>query len=370
MKIGVPRERKTLERRVGLTPDGAAELTKAGHQVFVEVGAGLGAHLEDNDYIQAGCQMVPTLKDVWTKSDLIVKVKEPHESEYEFMRPGLMIFDYLHLASMPELAQQMTKSQMTGIAFELVQDAHGRHPLLDPMSEVAGKLSVQSGAYYLLSQHGGRGMLLGGTTGISPCRVVIIGAGVAGTAACDVALGMGGRVTIMDKSVQALERIKVRFGNAPRTILSTRASIERECLEADLLIGAVLVPGAAAPKVVTREIIKKMKKGAVFIDISIDQGGCSETIRPTSLDNPVYEVDGVIHYGVCNMPAQTARTSTFALAAATLPYVLRLAKDGIHALKHTDLRVALNTHQGLLTNQAVSEAVNIPYTPIEKALGF
>lgn len=367
--IGVPRERKTLEKRVGITPDGAAELIHAGHTVLVEKEAGIGSHFDDEVYIQAGAKIASSLAEVWTKSDLIVKVKEPHEEEYQFFREGLILFDYLHLASMPDLTKKMLAGGITGIAFELVKNANGRLPLLDPMSEVAGKLSVLNGGYFLLAQNGGRGVLLGGTVTIPPRHVVIIGAGVAGRAACEIALGMGARTTVIDISINQLEGVKARFGNSVRTVFSTKAALEREIPKADLLIGAVLIPGAAAPKIITREMIGKMKKGSVFVDISIDQGGCAETSRPTSLDNPVYEVDGVIHYGVCNMPAQTARTSTMALSAATLPYVKLLANNGLDALKSsTELRNALNTHKGLLTNQQVSEAVGIAWVTIDKAL--
>ncbi len=370
MIVGVPRERKTLEKRVAVTPDGAAELVRRGHKVLIENNAGAGALFQDSDYVKVGCQIVPTLKDVWTKADLIVKVKEPHESEYEFFRKDLLLFDYLHLASMPDLTHKMLKGKITGFAYELVEASDGRHPLLDPMSEVAGKLSVLNGAFYLLAQNGGRGVLLGGTTAVAPRDVVIIGAGIAGTNACEIAVGMGAQVTLLDISSRALERIKLRFGNRVRTVISTTASLSREISKADLLVGAVLVPGAAAPKIITRDMVRSMKKGSVFVDISIDQGGCAETIHATGLDNPVYEEEGVIHYGVCNMPAQTPRTSTMALTAATLPYVIKLADQGMKACSTTpELRCSLNTINGLLTNEAVSQAVSgTSYTPIDKAL--
>ncbi|RMD83685.1 MAG: alanine dehydrogenase [Candidatus Dadabacteria bacterium] len=370
MIIGVPKERKTLEKRVSLTPDGAHELIKRGHKVLIETGAGEGSLLPDESYAKVGCEVVSSLEEVWTRSELVVKVKEPHEDEYRFFREGLAVFDYLHLASMPDLAKRMVESGITGIAFELVQTPDGRHPLLDPMSEVAGKLAVLNGAYFLLSQNGGRGVLLAGTTTIPARKVVIVGAGKAGTAAVESALGMGARVTVLDINVRKLEAIKLRFGERPRTVFSTSATLARECVKADLLIGAVLIPGAAAPKLITREIIRAMKPGSVYVDISIDQGGCSETIRPTDLKNPVYVEEGVIHYGVCNMPAQTPRTSTFALAAATLPYIVKLADTGImQALKESEeLKNALNTHKGMLTNKAVSEAVGIPYVDADEAL--
>jgi len=370
MIIGIPRERKTLEKRVGVTPDGAAELVAHGHKVLIETNAGEGCQFSDADYKNVGCDIATTLADVWTKSNLIVKVKEPHESEYQYFREDLAIFDYLHMASMPEMGHVMLKSKMTGIAFELVRSPEGRFSLLDPMSEVAGKLSVLNGSYYLLSQNGGRGTLLGGTTTVPPRKVVIIGAGISGRAACEIALGMGARVAILDKNVRQLEKVKEIFGPRPNTIYSTTAALAREIAKADLLIGAVLVPGARAPKIITREMIASMRKGSVFVDISIDQGGCSETIRPTDLANPVYEEEGVIHYGVCNMPAQVPRTSTIALAEATLPYVLRLADLGIEkALKTVpELGNALNTYKGKLTNQAISESLNYPFTEVAAAL--
>ena len=374
MIIGIPKERKTLEKRVAITPDGAQELTKQGHKVLIETNAGTGSFFEDQAYQNAGCEIVKTLEDVWTRAELVVKVKEPDPSEYKYFRPGLALFDYLHLASMPEVTHALLKGQITAIAYELVQTKERKLPLLEPMSEVAGKLSVLNGASSLLSQNGGRGLLLGGAIGVAPAEVVIIGAGIAGRAACEVALGMGASVSILDVSHAALEYVKLQFGGRPRVLFSTRASLERECAKADLLIGAVLVPGAAAPKLVTREIVKSMRKGSVFVDISIDQGGCAETIKPTSLEAPVYECEGVIHYGVCNMPAQTPRTSTMALTAATLPYIKRLANLGIkkaletQAGEHNELRIAVNTFNGKLTNKAVSEANNLPYTSLEEAL--
>ena len=369
MIIGVPRERKTLEQRIALTPDGAHELVKHGHTVLVEQNAGRGSHFEDDQFKAVGCKIVASLADVWRQAELVVKVKEPHESEYEFFRPGLILFDYLHLASMPDVTNAMLKGGVTGIAYELVQTSTKRLPLLEPMSEVAGKLSVLNGAYYLLAQNGGRGMLLGGTVGVPPAKVVVIGAGIAGRCACEIALGMGANVSILDRNYEKLDQVKMQFQGRANTIHSTRASLEREVCSANLLIGAVLVPGAAAPKLVTRAMIKSMQPGSVFVDISIDQGGCAETIKPTNLDNPVFQEEGVIHYGVCNMPAQTPRTSTMALTAATLPYLVRLANGGLKALDtDLELRVALNTHRGLLTNKAVSEAVGVKYTPIDQAL--
>jgi len=370
MKIGVPRERKTLEKRVALTPDGAHELTRRKHVVLIEKGAGLGSHFSDEQYRSVGCQIVEGLKEVWSGADIVVKVKEPHESEYEFFRPGLVLFDYLHLASLPEVAKSLLKGGVTGIAYELVQKSDGRLPLLEPMSEVAGKLSVLNGAFYLLQQNGGRGVLLGGVLGVPPAKVVIVGAGISGRCACDIALGMGAEVSVLDVDYNKLDRIKFQFGGRARTIYSTKASLAREVAACDLLIGAVLIPGAAAPKIISREMIGSMKRGSVFVDISIDQGGCAETIKPTNLDNPVYEESGVIHYGVCNMPAQVPCTSTMALTAATLPYLIRLTEMGPEQALRSDreLRVALNTYKGKLTNRAVGEAIGMDSISLDEAL--
>ena len=370
MIIGVPRERKTLEKRIAITPDGAQALIKRGHTVLIEQDAGLGSHFTNEQYRAVGCTLVPTLKDVWTKAELVVKVKEPHPEEYQHFRDGLTLFDYLHLASMPDVTEALLRGKMTSIGYELVQTQDNRLPLLEPMSEVAGKLSVLNGGYFLLSQNGGRGMLLGGTVGVEPANVVIIGAGISGRKACEMAVGSGAQVTILDISYKKLDAIVTEFGSRVRALYSTPASLAREIATADLLIGAVLVPGAAAPKIVTREMVKAMKPGSVFVDISIDQGGCGETMKPTLLDKPTFIEENVIHYGVCNMPAQTPRTSTMALTSATLPYIMELANKGIRAALDSsrELRNALNTHKGKLTNKAVSDAVGISYTPIEDAL--
>jgi alanine dehydrogenase len=371
MIIGVPRERKTLEQRVALTPDGAHHLIDAGHTVLIEKNAGAGSHFPDEAYSFVGCRIVDSLAEVWNEADLVVKVKEPHESEYEYFRPGLALFDYLHLASMPEVTNKLLEGGVTGIAYELVQLADKRLPLLEPMSEIAGKLSVLNGSYFLLSQNGGRGMLPGGAVGVPAAEVVVIGAGIAGISACEYALGLGASVTVLDISRKVLEHAKERFGNQITTEYSTPRSITRNCEKADLLVGAVLVPGAAAPKIITRDAIKAMKPGSVFVDISIDQGGCAETIKATSLDNPVYVEEEVIHYGVCNMPAQTARTSTMALTSVTLPYIMQLANSGVEQTLKSDatVRNALNTHKGKLTNRAVSEAVGIDAISPEEAIG-
>ncbi|MEY4667842.1 MAG: hypothetical protein RL518_541 [Pseudomonadota bacterium] len=370
MRIGVPRERKTLEKRVAVTPQGAGELIQLGHSVLIETGAGVGSSFPDSAYREVGCEIVPTLAEVWGKAELLVKVKEPDESEFQFFRPDLILFDYLHLASLPKVADALLRSRITAFAYENLRTTEGRLPLLEPMSEVAGKLSVLNGSYYLLSQNGGRGVLLGGATGSPAAKVVIIGAGIAGQAACSTAVGMGAHVTVVDISKEKLEFITKRFGDLVHTVISTPQSLAASCKDADLLIGAVLVPGAATPRIITREMIRSMGPQAVFVDISIDQGGCAETIKPTSLDNPVYEVDGVIHYGVCNMPAQTPRTSTFALTTATLPYIKEIAKNGLAKTLATSaaMQSALTCFNGLLTNRPTADALHKEFTPVERAV--
>jgi alanine dehydrogenase len=367
MQIGVPRERKTLEQRVAITPDGARELIKHGHSLLIETNAGVGSSFSDDAYEAVGCRIVKTLRDVWTNAELLVKVKEPAPEEFEFFRSDLVLFDFLHLASLPEVGDALLASKITAFAYETLTTSDGRLPLLEPMSEVAGKLSVLNGAYFLLSQNGGRGVLLGGAVGVPPAKVVVIGAGIAGRAACATAVGMGAQVTMVDVSHQKLEAIATRFGSAVRTVYSTRGSIERECAGADLLIGAVLVPGAATPRIIDRSMIRALGPKAVFVDISIDQGGCSETSKPTSLDQPVYEAEGVIHYGVCNMPAQTPRTSTMALTAATLPYIIKLANSGAQrgVQSSVELRSALTCLAGKITNKPTAEALGKPYHQVE-----
>ncbi len=358
MRIGIPRERKTLEKRVAVTPDGARHLVERGHQVFIETGAGLGSSFSDDAYKQAGCNVATTLAEVWTKAELLVKVKEPDQSEFQFFRSDLVLFDYLHLASLPEVAAVLLSKKVTAFAYETLRTNDGRLPLLEPMSEVAGKLSVLNGAYYLLSQNGGRGVLLGGAGSAPSANVVVIGAGIAGHAASLTAIGMGARVTVLDINQSKLAVLKSEFGDRINTVTSSPETIKQSCRSADLLIGAVLIPGAATPRLITREMIGLMPKGSVFIDISIDQGGCAETSRPTTLDAPVYEVDGIIHYGVCNMPAQTPRTSTIALASATLPYIIKLADEGAtKACESPEMQQALTCLNGKLTNELTAKAL-------------
>lgn len=370
MRIGVPRERKTLEKRVAITPHGAREIIERGHSVLIETGAGVGSSFSDAAYTQVGCEIASTLADVWGRAELLVKVKEPDESEFPFFRPDLILFDYLHLASLPKVADALLYSKITAFAYENLRTSDGRLPLLEPMSEVAGKLSVLNGSYYLLSQNGGRGVLLGGATGSPAAKVVIIGAGIAGQAACATAVGMGAHVTVVDISKEKLTYITKKFGDVVHAVVSTPQSLAESCKDADLLIGAVLVPGAATPRIITREMIRSMGPQAVFVDISIDQGGCAETSKPTTLDNPVYEVDGVIHYGVCNMPAQTPRTSTYALTAATLPYITEIADNGLAKTlaSRVAMQSALTCFNGLLTNRPTADALHKEFTPVERVV--
>lgn len=359
MIIGVPRERKNLERRVAITPEGGRELVRRGHKVLIEKDAGTGSGFADSSYLHSGCTIVPQLSDVWSQADLVVKVKEPHESEFPLLRKETAVFTYLHLASLPDTAAALQEKKVTSIGYELVTLAGRRLPLLEPMSEIAGKLSIVNGGYHLLTQNGGSGVLLGGSIGVASGYVVVIGAGTAGMAACSTAAGMGAQVTVLDISHEKLEKVHWHFGAAVRGLYSTPSVVEQECARADLLVGAVLIPGAATPRILTRNTIGLMKPGSVFVDISIDQGGCSETSKPTLLEKPTYVDSGVVHYGVCNMPSQTARTSTLALTSVTLPYIVRLADSGIlNALRTVpELRGALNTFDGVLTNEAVGSAL-------------
>ncbi len=363
MHIGVPRERKTLEKRVAITPEGAGQLVQRGHAVLIETSAGDGSGFSDDDYRAVGCKIAKTLGDVWNNVELLVKVKEPDPSEFEFFRADLLLFDFLHLASLPEVAKALLAKKVTAFAYETLQTPNRRLPLLEPMSEVAGKLSVLNGSYFLLSQNGGRGVLLGGAGAAPPGRVMVVGAGIAGRAACSTAHGMGAAVSVYDISNEKLSALRDDFPGI-ETVISTPESLMRGCSQTDLLIGAVLVPGAATPKIITREMIRAIGPRGVFVDISIDQGGCAVTSKPTTLDNPTYEVDGVIHYGVCNMPAQTPRTSTMALAAQTLPYVALLADLGAAKAIHqsSEMKAALTCFDGKLTNKPTAEALGIAYS--------
>ncbi len=369
MRIGVPREIKDHEYRVGLVPSSVAELVRHGHEVVVERGAGLGAGLGDELYVAAGARIAADAGAVFADSELIVKVKEPLPAERTRLRRGQVLFTYLHLAPDPEQTRALLASGVTAIAYETVTSPHGGLPLLTPMSEIAGRLAPQVGARYLERTEGGRGVLLGGVPGVPPAEVVVLGAGVSGTHAATIALGMGATVFVVDRSGEALRRIAAQFPGL-RTIFSTHDALVHILRRADLLIGAVLVPGAAAPKLVTREMVASMKPGSVIVDIAIDQGGCCETSHPTTHSHPTYIEEGVIHYCVTNMPGAVARTSTFALNNATLPFVLALADKGWRQAITDDphLRNGLNVHAGQLTCRPVAEAQGLAFTPTDKLI--
>ncbi len=370
MIIGVPKEVKDHESRVGVTPAGVSALVEAGHTVLLEHDAGALSAMPDDDYQNAGAEIVGSAYDVWRLAEMVVKVKEPTEKEYRHFRPGLVLFTYLHLAPLQELTQQLLDKKVIGIAYETVRDRANTLPLLTPMSEVAGRLSVQVGAAYLEKEHGGRGVLLGGVPGVAPGNVCIIGGGIVGTNAAKMALGLGAKVTLLDNNLNRLRELDDIFGGRVFTVASNRYNVERAAVEADLLIGGVLIPGAAAPKIVTRGMVEKMKKGAVIVDVAIDQGGCIETAHPTTHSDPSFEVAGVVHYCVTNMPAAVPNTSTLALTNATFPYVLRLANQGATGAIQGDPGIAegVNTFNGSLTYRAVAEAQAREYTSVASLL--
>ncbi len=363
MHVGVPKEIKIHEYRVGLTPPSVAELTAAGHRVTVETGAGSGIDFTDGDYVAAGATVVATAADVFAAADMIVKVKEPQLAECAMLRPGQVLFTYLHLAPDPEQAKALIASGATCIAYETVTDRTGGLPLLRPMSEVAGRMSVQVGAHYLEKEQGGRGILLGGVPGVAPGRIAILGGGVSGVNAAQMAVGLRADVTIYDISTARLAEIDEMFEGRVKTVFSSKAAIEAAVASAHVVIGAVLIPGAAAPKLVTRDMLKLMKRGSVLVDIAIDQGGCFETSHATTHQDPVYVVDGIIHYCVANMPGAVARTSTFALNNATLPFALRLAKLGAEGAMASDphLAAGLNVMGGKIRHAAVAEALGMEF---------
>jgi alanine dehydrogenase len=363
VKIGCPKEIKVHEYRVGLVPAGVRELASAGHEVRVETGAGAGIGIGDEAYRAAGATVLPDARSVFAAAELIVKVKEPQLPECAMLRKGQVLFTYLHLAADPEQAKALAKSGVTAIAYETVTVPDRSLPLLTPMSEVAGRMSIQVGATALQKANGGFGVLLGGVPGVAPARVVILGGGVAGTNATQMAVGLGARVTVVDRSLRRLRELDVQFGSQVETAYSTTEAIERLVLQADLVIGSVLVTGAAAPKLVTRDMVRRMEKGAVLVDISIDQGGCFETSRPTTHADPTYVVDGVVHYCVTNMPGAVPRTSTFALTNATLPYVRALADLGWRKALARDpgFAAGLNVHEGAITHEAVARDLGMEY---------
>lgn len=370
MIIGVPKEVKDHESRVGVTPAGVKALVEAGHEVLVEHDAGVLSAMPDDEYQAAGAEIVGSAHDVWRLAEMLVKVKEPVEKEYRHFREGLVLFTYLHLAPLAGLTDALLAAKVIGIAYETVRDRVGALPLLTPMSEVAGRMSVQVGAAYLEKERGGRGVLLGGVPGVAPGNVCIIGGGIVGTNAAKIALGMGAKVTLIDVNLNRLRELDDIFNGRVFTVASNSYNIERAVSEADLVIGGVLIPGAAAPKIVTRAMVAKMKKGAVIVDVAIDQGGCVETARPTTHSDPSFEVNGIVHYCVTNMPAAVPNTSTLALTNATFPYVLKLARLGAKAAIGEDKGIAegVNTCDGVLTYAAVASAQRREWKPIAELL--
>ena len=369
MRVGVPKETKNQEYRVGLVPASVKELTLRGHTVVVETGAGQAIGFEDAAYQAAGAQILPTAHEVFAGADLIVKVKEPQLPEMPLLRPDHVLFTYLHLAAAPAIAQGVLDAGCIGIAYETVTDAQGGLPLLAPMSMVAGRLAIQQGTYLLEKHHGGQGLLLGGVPGVAPAKVVVIGGGKVGTQAALMAVGLQADVTIFDASVHRLGELALLFGPSAKTLYMTQDALATALKDADLVVGSVLIPGDAAPKLITRQHVATMKPGAVFVDVAIDQGGCAETSRPTTHDEPTYVVDGVVHYCVTNMPSAVARTSAQALNNATLPFVLALADKGIDALRtNPHLLKGVNTVRGVLTCAEVAHALGQPYTPPLTAL--
>lgn len=370
MLIGVPKEIKNHEYRVGLTPSSVRELVEHGHKVQVETMAGSGVGFADEDYVAAGASIAANASDIFATAEMIIKVKEPQKVEYEQLRPGQLLFTYLHLAPDPDQTAGLVKSGATAIAYETVTDRNGGLPLLAPMSEVAGRMAPQVGASALQKANGGRGMLLGGVPGVAPAKVIVIGGGVVGTNAARIAAGMGADVTILDKNVKRLTYLDDLFGPRIKTQYATIDDTEALVYEADMVVGAVLVPGAAAPKLIRKEQLSRMKPGSVIVDVAIDQGGCFETSKATTHADPIYIVDDVVHYCVANMPGAVARTSTFALNNATLPFALALANKGWkQACKdNPHLAEGLNVHDGKVTYKAVADALGYDHLPIEKAL--
>jgi alanine dehydrogenase len=369
--VGLPKEIKDNEYRVGLTPAGVRALTDAGHQVLVERSAGEGSGFEDDLYQKAGGEILSSADEVWATGEMIVKVKEPIKPEYPRMREGQLLFTYLHLAPDKELTEQLLKRKVTGIAYETITDRRGGLPLLTPMSEVAGRMAIQVGAHYLEKMSGGRGILLGGVPGVPAARVVILGGGVVGTNAAKIAVGMGAHVTIIDNNLDRLRELDDIFLSKISTLASSAYMIHDAVSQADLIVGAVLVPGASAPRLVTRRMLTDVPNGAVIVDVAVDQGGCIETTHPTTHSDPTYYVEGVLHYCVANMPGAVPRTSTFALTNATLPYTVRLAKRGFFDAIAIDagLKAGVNTYAGHCTYEAVASSQGLKYTPLDELIG-
>lgn len=369
MKIGIPKEIKAEETRVAITPSGVAALNAHGHEVLIEQSAGHGSSIADEQYRAAGARLLPAAAAVWEQADMILKVKEPLPAEYPFFRPGLMLFTYLHLAAEERLTRQLLDTGVTALGYETIQLNDASLPLLAPMSEVAGRLAIQVGAWCLQAQNGGRGVLLSGASGVKPAYVVILGAGIAGANACQVAVGVGAQVSILDINPARLRYVHDILGGHVTTVMSNRANIEEEVTAADLVISSVLVPGARAPKLLSRSLFRSMKPGAAFVDISIDQGGSAETSRPTAHHDPIYREEGVVHYCVTNMPAIVPHTSTYALTNVTLSYALELADKGIRALHdNLALRRGLNTHRGQVIHPGVAAAFNLPCGALEEPI--
>lgn len=367
--IGVPREIKTAEGRVAMTPDGVRECERLGINVYVEAGAGEGASIPDSDYVAAGADIVPTAADAWAQ-EMVVKVKEPKPEEFGYLRRDLTLFTYLHLAAYPDVAHALVAAGTTAFAYETVQTENGALPLLAPMSEIAGRLAPQMGAHFLERTHGGRGVLMGGAPGVRPAKVVVLGAGNVGWNSAWIAAGMEAEVVLVDKNLDRLRYVDQIHRGRIMTVASNRGAIERSVLDADLVIGAVLVAGGKAPVVMSEEMVRSMKKGAVIVDVAVDQGGCIETTRETTHTDPVYTVHDVVHYAVGNMPGAVPNTSTYALTNATLPYQIEVATHGARGSieKNPALGPGLNTHNGLVTYAAVSEALGLPFTPTHEAL--
>ncbi len=367
MLIGIPKEIKNNEYRVGMTPEGVREAVKHGHTVLVQADAGSAIGLSDEQYRRVGAELAGSPEEIFACADLVVKIKEPQPAECKLLRPGQLLFAYLHLAADPVQAQLLMASGAIAIAYETVTDAAGGLPLLAPMSEVAGRMSIQAGAACLQKSNGGSGLLLAGVAGVPPAKVTVLGGGVVGYNATLISVGMGAQVTVLDRSLPRLNTLDAAFGNRIRTIYSSDAAIEEYVLDADLVVGAVLIPGAAAPKLVSRDLLKRMRSGSVLVDVSIDQGGCFETSRPTTHAEPTYVVDGIVHYCVANMPGAVARTSTFALSHATLPFVLRLADDWQKALKEdANFRDGLNVYRGSITCAPVAAALGYEYASTQQ----
>lgn len=370
MIIGLPKEIKDNESRVGLTPAGVKTLSDFGHTVLVEKSAGVGSGISDDEFRAAGGQIVETADEVWQRGEMVVKVKEPVGPEYQRMREGQLLFTYLHLAPDPKLTQAMLASKITGVAYETITNDDGHLPLLTPMSEVAGRMAVQVGAHYLQKPEGGRGVLMGGVPGVLPAKTVVIGGGVVGINSIKMAVGLGANVTVLDKNLERLRYLDDIFGTKIKTLMSNDYNVQESIANADLVIGAVLIPGAAAPHLVKKAMLKTMHKGAVIVDVAVDQGGCIETTHPTTHSNPTYYVDDVLHYCVANMPGAVPRTSTFALTNATLPLAVKLANKGFKdtIAKDNHLKAGVNTYAGHITYEAVAESQNLPYVALDELL--